>query len=191
MSEVCEWEIDGLTARTGDLICTTDGDEQFLSGQFWRLIGRFIEGEVDHIAVYVGPGGRCVESGTKGVIEFTIPGHIWNAREMSAERGPIIDQLYGISYPLYDQSRSLKAIERIRMSIAEYCLAQVGKDYNLNFFDPDDDSEFYCSQLAYKAYLPHGIDLNSDAHVAGLLSTKKIVYPQEIWDRWHHRQAGR
>jgi len=191
VSKVHHWNIDGLTVKTGDVICTTDGDEQFLAGQFWRLIGKFIEGAVDHVAVYVGPEGRCVESGTKGVIAFSVPGHTWDPRKMNRERGPIIDQLYGIAYPLEGRGLSQDEIEGIRLSVADYCLAQVGKGYNLNFMDPDDDSEFYCSQLAYKAYRPYGINLNSDAHVAGFLSTKKIIYPQEIWDGCHHQEVGR
>lgn len=186
MNQIHEWNLEGLTAKTGDLICTTDGDGQLLAGQFWRFIGKFIAGAVDHVVVYIGPGGRCVEAGVKGVIAFTVPGHAWDPREMSGERGPFIDRLYGIAYPLRDRQMSADEIERARLGVADYCLAQVGKGYNLNFMDPDDESSFYCSQLAYRAYLPYGIDLNSDAHVAGFLSTKKIVFPQEIWDNCHH-----
>jgi len=52
--------------QTGDIICTTDGGGEIFAGQFWRLVGKLIPGEVDHIAVYVGPQGRCVEAGAKG-----------------------------------------------------------------------------------------------------------------------------
>jgi len=36
-------------------------------------------------------------------------------------------------------------------------LRQVGKPYNLNFFDPETAKAFYCSQLAYKAYQSVGL----------------------------------
>ena len=190
MDQVHDWQIDGLPVRTGDLICTTDGDEQMIAGQFWRLIGKFIPGAVDHVAVYVGPEGRCVEAGANGVIRFDIPGHEWKPRRMSDQRGSLIDQLYGIAYPLHGLPLAPDAIDRIRMAVGEYCLGQVGRSYNLNFLDPDDDTEFYCSQLAYKAYRPFGVNLNTDACVSGFLNTRRIVYPQEIWDECHHRRVG-
>jgi len=37
-------------------------------------------GDVDHVVIYVGPGGRCVEAGAKGkVITFDIIDNAWNA----------------------------------------------------------------------------------------------------------------
>lgn len=60
---VYTYSIDGLSVQTGDLICTTSGNHENISGQLWQLVGKVIPGDVDHIAVYVGPGGRCVEEG--------------------------------------------------------------------------------------------------------------------------------
>jgi len=59
------YQIDGLPVETGDIICTSDGGGPFIDGQLWRLIGMLIPGEVDHIAIYIGPNGRCVEAGAK------------------------------------------------------------------------------------------------------------------------------
>ena len=60
---IYDYEINGVPVRTGDLICTTDGNDSPISGQFWFLIGMLIPGDVDHIVVYTGPQGRCVEAG--------------------------------------------------------------------------------------------------------------------------------
>ena len=63
---VHKYQIDGLTVQTGDLICTnTTEDESVFGKLFWRIFGTLIPGEVDHFAVYAGPGGRCVEAGAK------------------------------------------------------------------------------------------------------------------------------
>ncbi|MCX6064321.1 MAG: YiiX/YebB-like N1pC/P60 family cysteine hydrolase, partial [Chloroflexi bacterium] len=76
----------------------------------------------------------------------------------------------------------------IRVGVAEYCLSHLGKPYNLNFLDPDRDDAFYCSQLAYKAYLPFGINLNTGLFMEQLPGTNQIIYPQEIWNFCVHRR---
>lgn len=182
--------IDGLRVRTGDLICTADGNRQLGPGQFWLLIGKLIPGEVDHIVIYVGPGGRCVEAGAKGrVISFAVPGGAWDGEAMLAERW-LLDELVGIVDPLAGRNLPEQEETRIRTGVAAYCLAQAeaGKPYNLNFLDPDTEEAFYCSQLAYKAYLPYGIDLNTSREVASIPGTGKIVFPQEIWAHWPHER---
>jgi len=57
---IFEYVINGIAVRTGDLICTRDGDTRYIAGHFWRLIGKIIPGDVDHIVIYVGPEGRLV-----------------------------------------------------------------------------------------------------------------------------------
>jgi hypothetical protein len=187
------YKINELEVKTGDLICTTDGNGNFLSGQIWRLIGRLIPGEVDHIAVYIGPGGRCVEAGGKlRVITFDVEEGNWNAQRMTDQRGPIIDTLCGIAYPLKGLNNSEDEINGFRERIAEYCLAQAdaNKPYNINFFDSQTEEAFYCSQLAYKAYLKEGIDLNSGKNIINIPWTESIVFPQEIWENCEHKRAG-
>jgi len=61
------YEIEGLAVQTGDIICTMNGKPDILPGEFWRFVGRLVPGDVDHVAIYVGPNGRCVEAGTRGV----------------------------------------------------------------------------------------------------------------------------
>jgi len=183
--------INGLTARTGDLICTTDGDSRDITGHFWRLLGKLIPGEVDHIIVYVGPGGRCVEAGAKGkVIEFETVGDQWDFKAMIDQRG-VRDHLIGIAYPTRGVDRSDSEIARIRESVAAYCLEQAKrmKPYNMNFLDPKTERAFYCSQLAYLSYLKHGIDLNTGKGVPDLLFSNRIVFPQEIWEGCHHQRV--
>jgi hypothetical protein len=153
IDKIYEYQIDGLTVETGDLICTVDGNPSVLIGQFWWFVGKLIPGEVDHIVVYVGPKGRCVEAGAKGkVITFGVHNHHWDAASMFKQRN-MTDRLYGIAYPLAERGLSEKDVNRIRLDVAQYCLRQAkeGKPYNLNFQDCDSQEAFYCSQLAYKA----------------------------------------
>ncbi len=176
----------GVPLTTGDVICTTDGEEDSLLGRFWRLMGQLAPGDVDHCIVYLGPGGRCIESGPKGVIVFTMPGEVWDAAALFPERW-LLDRFYGVVYPLADRGIAPADERRIRANVARFCLEQAtfSKPYNLNFFDPDTDGAFYCSQLIYKAYLAEGINLNTNQWTpAGPLAA--IVFPQELWDTCAH-----
>jgi hypothetical protein len=191
---IFSYEINGLRLQTGDLICTTDGGGEDIKGQFWRLIGKLIPGDVDHIVVYVGPEGRCVEAGAKGkVITFEVLDQAWNAEKMKPQRGPFIDTLYGVAYPLegkgFDESKSTS----LREKIAGYCLkqAELKRPYNINFLNSSTQDAFYCSQLAYRAYLEQGIDLNTGIGIPDILGTESIIFPQEIWNSCVHRQAVR
>ena len=75
--------------------------------------------------------------------------------------------------------------------MANYCLAQAAanKPYNINFLNPDTEEAFYCSQLPYKAYMAHGINLNTGQGVPNLVGTSSIVFPQEIWSGCGHQKA--
>ena len=187
------YEIEGLRVQTGDLLCTTDGGGADITGQFWRLIGKLIPGDVDHIIIYVGPGGRCVEAGAKDkVITFDITGTTWNADGMRSERGPFVDMLYGAAYPLLSADIEPVRAVAIREDVAAYCIrqAELNKPYNLNFFDSATEGSFYCSQLAPRAYLRNGIDLNTGTPVWSIPGTEKIILPQEIWDGCVHEKVG-
>ncbi|HHC24380.1 MAG TPA: hypothetical protein ENK58_03045 [Desulfobacterales bacterium] len=186
IDEVYSYEINGIPVETGDLICTVDGDlsSDNIIGQFWWIVGKFVPGDVDHIVIYVGPEGRCVESGAKAkVITFEIPDRQWDGHRMLSQRF-LMDRLYGVAYPLAGTNRSSEKIRQIRLDVARYCLRQAeeGKPYNLNFLNSDTEDAFYCSQLAYKAYIRHGIDLNTEKGVPNLPFSKHIVLPQEIWE---------
>jgi hypothetical protein len=52
----------------------------------------------------------------------------------------------------------------------------------MDFFDTETEEAFYCSQLAYRAYIRHGINLNSDYCIPLIPESKKIVFPVDIWD---------
>lgn len=186
------YQMDGLTVRTGDLICTnTTEQESVFGGLLWRCFGMLIPGEVDHIAVYVGPGGRCVEAGAKyRVTTFNIKGHTWDASQMIDDRGPILDHLYGAVYPLAGLPLSSEEEAGIRKRVAMYCIrqAKARKIYNALFLDSMTEDAFYCSQLAYKAYLKEGIDLNTGKGVPPLPGLESIVFPQEIWSGCEHEK---
>ncbi len=181
------YEIDGIAIQTGDIICTMNGKPNILPGQFWWLVGRLVPGDVDHIAIYLGPEGRCVEAGALGVVTFDIPDRHWDTEAMAAKRGLLFDTFYGIISPIDGLELSPEEENHMRQRIAAYCLSQLGKPYNLNFLDPDKDDAFYCSQLAYKAYLEVGINLNTGLFMEQLPGTNQIIYPQEIWSASPHR----
>ena len=189
---VYDYEINGISVQTGDLICTTDGGKDDMKGQFWKLIGKLIPGDVDHIVIYVGPEGRCVEAGAKGrVITFTIEGDRWDSDAMYDQRW-ISDILYGIAFPLAGRQKSSQAITEIREGVSEYCIEQANKKkpYNLNFLDSNTENSFYCSQLAYKAYLKYGVDLNTGEGIPDIPFTNSIIFPQEIWSGSRHTRPG-
>lgn len=182
------YEINGIPVKTGDILCTMNGKPNLLPGEFWRLVGRLVPGDVDHIAIYLGPEGRCAEAGALGVVTFEVHQGIWEAEHTMPERGLLVDTFYGAAYPLAGIGLGRDEENAIRAGVAAYCLAQLGKPYNLNFLDPDTDDAFYCSQLAYKAYLPFGINLNTGLAMEMLPGTNRIVYPQELWDGCVHQR---
>ena len=192
---VFSYVINGLPLQTGDIICTQNGildtnyPEAIRPGEFWHWVGEIVPGEVDHVAIYIGPAGRCIEAGTLGVVSFVVKEGWWNAPRMMAERGRFVDTFYGVAYPLEGRGLPPEEETRLRAEVGAYCLAQLGKPYNLNLLNPEHDHAFYCSQLVYKAYQPYGIQLNGDPHLRVLPGTQRIVYPQEIWDACRHRKS--
>jgi cell wall-associated NlpC family hydrolase len=176
------FEIEGLAIKTGDIICTVDGKPDILPGKFWHLIGHLVPGDVDHVAMYVGPAGRCVEASSRGVVAFDIPDSTWKAECMTSQRGMVLDTFYGTLSPLEGQGFSEEEESQMRITVAKYCLAQVGKPYNLNLLNIETETSFYCSQLIYKAYQQVGINLNTGLSIEQLLGTNTIIYPQEIWN---------
>jgi len=178
------YQIDGLPLQTGDVICTANGKPDILPGEFWRLVGRLVPGDVDHIALYLGPDGRCIEAGGLGVVTFEVSDGLWQPERMMDERGQLVDTFYGVAAPLLKVGEDER--RNMRERIADYCLAQIGKPYNLNFLDPDREDSFYCSQLAYKAYQSVGIDLNTGMAMESVPGTNQIIFPQEIWSGSPH-----
>jgi cell wall-associated NlpC family hydrolase len=185
------YQIEGIPVQTGDIICTMNGKPDILPGEFWRFIGRLVPGDVDHVAIYLGPNGRCVEAGGRGVITFDVPRGHWNTERMALQRGLLFDSFYGVASPLDGLEISQEEEHELRASVAAYCRAQIGKPYNLNFLDADREDAYYCSQLAYKAYQQIGINLNTGLTMEQLPGTNAIVYPQEIWNGFSHREAKR
>lgn len=187
---IYSYQIEGLTLQTGDIICTMNGKPDILPGEFWRLVGRLVPGDVDHVAIYIGPDGRCVESGSRGVISFNVHNSLWDTEFMARKRGLLFDTFYGVAYPLAGLELSEEEEIHMRMTVAQYSLSQIGKSYNLNFLNSETEEVFYCSQLAYKAYQQVGINLNTGLAMEQLPGTNAIVYPQEIWGGCSHRIAN-
>jgi cell wall-associated NlpC family hydrolase len=181
------YQIEGIALQTGDIICTMNGKPDILPGEFWRLIGRLVPGDVDHVAIYLGPNGRCVEAGARGVITFDVPRGHWDTERMALQRGLLFDSFYGVASPLNGMEITEDEEYAMRATLAAYCLTQVGKPYNLNFLNTETEEAFYCSQLAYKAYEQIGINLNTGLAMEQLPGTNTIIYPQEIWNGFSHR----
>jgi hypothetical protein len=185
------YQIEGIPLQTADIICTMNGKPDILPGEFWRLVGRLVPGDVDHMAIYIGPEGRCIEAGAHGVIKFTVFKGEWNTERMARRRGHLFDTFYGIASPLDGLGLPEQEEHAMRARVAGYCLAQLGKPYNLNFLNSETEEAFYCSQLAYKAYQQIGINLNTGLAMEQIPGTNTIIYPQEIWDGFSHRAAER
>ena len=188
---VYTYQIEGIALQTGDIICTMNGKPDILPGEFWRFIGRLVPGDVDHVAVYLGPDGRCVEAGARGVITFEVPDGRWDTERMALQRGLLFDSFYGVVSPLDGLQVSEEEEHELRSQIASFCLAQLGKPYNLNFLKSETEDAFYCSQLAYKAYQQIGFDLNTGLAMEQLPGTNTIIYPQEIWNGFSRRAVKR
>ena len=186
---VYTYQIEGIALQTGDIICTMNGKPDILPGEFWRFVGRLVPGDVDHVAIYLGPSGRCVEAGARGVNKFTVFDGQWNTERMARRRGLLFDTFYGIVSPIDQLEVSEEEGAEMRARVAKYCLAQVGKPYNLNFPNAEIEEAFYCSQLAYKAYQQIGVNLNTGLAMEQLPGTNTIVFPQEIWEGFSHRAA--
>ena len=184
------YQIGGIALQTGDIICTMNGKPNILPGEFWLLVGRLVPGDVDHVAIYIGPEGRCIEAGAHGVIKFTVFEGEWDAERMARRRGLLFDTFYGVASPLDGLGLAEQEEHEMRRSVAAYCLAQLGKPYNLNFLNSETEESFYCSQLAYKAYQKVGINLNTGLAMEQIPGTNAIIYPQEIWDGCSHRATN-
>jgi hypothetical protein len=184
--------LEGLELETGDLICTESGTGEILVGEFWRFLGRLLPGAVDHVVVYLGPDGLCVEAGPRGVNTFRFEVDAWDAKTMIPQRGPYVDRLIGAAYPLFGRGFAKPEETAIRVAVRDFCLAQAqhNKPYNFNFLDSTTTDAFYCSQLPYCAYLPHGIDLNTGVGVPELPGSEAIIFPQEIWSGCHHQAVN-
>lgn len=174
---IFQMKINGRLLRTGDIIFTKDGTNSIYSLGF-TILGRLIPGEVDHCVLYVGPNGKCVEAGIHGVILFDAD-DTWNSEDMFISRG-LMDTFYTASSALTGRALSDGQEEAIRAFVRAYALGCVGKPYNLNFINPDNERSLYCSQLVYLAYKKAGIDLNVGATGPHGEWLDKVVFPEEI-----------
>jgi hypothetical protein len=185
---VYEHNFHGIPVRTGDVICTSDGGEGGLYAALWQALGSLVPGPIDHCAVYVGPGGRCVEAGARGVITFDMTDP-WDAAGRHDVRW-LLDTFYGVAYPLAGRGLGREEERRIRAGVAAYCLEQAvaAKPYNFNFLASDADDAFYCSQLVYKAYKRFGVELNTNSGgvLAGAL--QQVILPVAIWESCQERR---
>ena len=181
----------GLTVQTGDILCTRNGTDDNWFGRIWHWIGYLVPGRIDHTILYVGPGGRCIEAGGKGVIEFVMLGPIWDAPSVADTR-LLQDTLVAVAQPLQRLNLSPQEEAQIRMGVADYGLAQIGKPYNPIFLNTVTDAAFYCSQLIYLAYREFGVDLGVSpvrlvSDPATLEEAPLLILPTMLLDNCTHR----
>lgn len=169
--------INGKNLKTGDIIFTKDGTNSIYSLGY-KILGALIPGAVDHCVLYVGPGRLCVEAGIYGVITFD-SGESWNSEAMFKTRG-LMDTFYDASSVLAGKGLSTGQEEAARSFVRAFALGCVGKPYNINFLDPDNERAIYCSQLIYLAYKKVGIDLNVGKSENKGKWFDKVVFPDEI-----------
>ncbi|MEP7098821.1 MAG: hypothetical protein ABI748_14265 [Dokdonella sp.] len=183
--------IDGLPVRTGDILCLRNGADGSIYGRIWEGIGKLIPGEIDHCVIYLGPGGRFVEANVYGVTVLEMPGTTWDARALVRQR-ILLDTLVGVAYPLAGRDLTAAEENRIRTSVADWCLAQSAEDrpFNFNLLDATNPERAYCSQLIAEAYRREGIDLDSNIGVPRASIFRKAVFPEEIWNASEHRRVG-
>lgn len=179
----------GVTAKTGDILFTRDGEEGSLFGEFWKLIGRMFPSEFSHVAMYLGPGIRFVESAAKGVVVVEMEGNEWDGIRYGKER-LLVDELIGIGDPIAGRGISPERENEIRENVVAYCLeqARAGKPYNLNFFNPETDGAFYCSQLVYKAYETQGINLHVHIGKDADSLLAPLVLPEDVWNACNKKE---
>lgn len=182
--------IDGLPLRTGDILCLRNGTDGSIYGRIWQGIGKLVPGEIDHCVIYLGPGGRFVEANVYGVTVLEMPGITWDARALVRQR-ILLDTLIGVAYPLAGRDLLATEEDRVRASVADWCLAQSAEDrpFNFNLLDASNPERAYCSQLIAEAYRREGIDLDSNIGVPKASIFRKAVFPEEIWNASVHRRV--
>jgi hypothetical protein len=188
---IYHYQLDDLWLTTGDLICTAAGGHRTALAHLLRPVEWCMLGVVKHVIVYIGPEGRCVEAGPRGVIDFWLTGNTWEVEGLCQQRGGLAGQLYGVAYPLVGTAYSRRERMRIRRAVAGYCLVQAAehKPYNWRFGNPEREDAFYCSQLAYKAYRPFGVNLNTERGIPPVPLLRSVVFPQEVWSGCAHRRS--
>lgn len=194
---IYSYRLNGLPVKTGDILCTSDGSDDGWFGRLWHMIGYLVPGRIDHVIMYIGPEGRCVEAGGRGVIEFTMPGQRWDAAHVAKTR-LLADRLVGVAYPLQGLALDPTEEENIRAAVATYCLDHIGKPYNPNFLNLVTNEAFYCSQLIYLAYREAGsVDIGGAPvtllreQQAAEKTQPLIVLPTAILENSPHRLVRR
>jgi hypothetical protein len=187
---VYDFSFNGLPVTTGDVLCMTDGEDGSARGALWGALSSVVPGSIDHCIVYVGPEGRCVESGAGGVIVYDMPS-TWDAKKLSLKRH-LFDRIHGVAYPLANRNLSPEQEASTRIAVAQYCLdqARARKPYSFRFRQINREDAFYCSQLVYVAYRKQGIDLSKFEGRGVLSRMSGVVFPATIWNSCVHKRLG-
>jgi hypothetical protein len=140
--------------QPGDIILTCDcAYPGWARMEFWTVRSNYT-----HAAFYAGDG-RVYEAVGEGVKEARLDDYFKGRMKVAIVRPP------------YATPRDVQAA-------AAFCQSQVGKPYD-SIFCTGDDTEFYCSELVYKALksLPHPIEAPSRT-----LLGKAVVAPDAFLD---------
>lgn len=148
--------------QTGDILVNANLIESGLEFIDWiQLLG--YGGLWHHAGIYVG-NNKVPEAGTDGI-----------------EIYPVEDSSFWTSD--YTAIYRVKTTSDIRQAAADFAHAQVGKPYNLGFFNKGTTSRFYCSQLPWSAYWwssDQAIDLDQDNGTPWWLDSPGMVTPDDL-----------
>lgn len=75
--------------------------------------------------------------------------------------------------------RAKRASSSLNTGAVNYASNQVGKPYNMNFFDKERTDSFYCSQLVWQSWFAVGIDIDSNG--GGVVSPSDIVNSDNLY----------
>ena len=157
--------IKDVKVTTGDLLFTSDAK---LFG-YTLDKGQFI-GPTNHVIMYLGPDYKFIEAGPAGVQIFNGLSLGWY--NFQSYRYGLSDKFWAVS--------KIKLTDSARKVVAQYCINQIGKPYNVNFLNSQTKKAFYCSQLIYWAYRKAGIDLLPRGESL-LYDKTKLIVPFELW----------
>jgi hypothetical protein len=118
-------------------------------------------------------------------------GNRWNSEKLLHKR-LFVDTFVGVAYPLEGRRLPQRRQDRIRLSVATYCLSQAatGKRFNFNLLDATNPRRTYCSQLIVEAYRSEGIDLDSKRGTRAVPILRRAVLPESLWQGSPHREVG-
>lgn len=167
--------IDTSELRSGDLLFRNG------NGVESRFVTGVSGGEYSHIAF-------AYKSGAGWMAVHAVPGETENAKDIDTLKSEPIELFFH-----HERARS-GAIARVRctdetaLKAAEYAIDKVKRGFAFDHsYSLDDTTEYYCTELIYRAYLTQGIDLAEERrHELPMPGTEGyFIFPSDILSSKH------